>query len=363
MHIIYRHNNEEEFRSLWNEYLDNNLASFRFLMSYIDYNLYYSKLLDMDYSFVIKENGHCAGICFLPLEKVNGQFQISLSAGYTVAPLCTCERVEKIMYKEINCIANRVSARKIMFYLDPLVMQYRNNFNTLLQHGYIDTSSSNGIVDLRKPLEKLWGSLNKSYRPLINGINRNPEFSIELYSAENADYKAHECYRDLHRQCSGRETRPRETFDRQFDMVKENKGIFVGLKHKHSYIGFNYFLHFQNTAIYYSGADNPAYENTGIAIYHPILWAATEYYKNNGFEFLEFSEPCGYNEVNSLNSYLDRKQLNISKFKRGMGADMVTLYRGIRYLDDQEFLKDLETFKNKWIGNSTLNKNSKEDIS
>jgi hypothetical protein len=138
----------------------------------------------------------------------------------------------------------------------------------------------------------------------------------------------------------------KETFDKQYELLENDFASLIGLKYKGIYIGFNYFFHFQKTVVYASGADDPEYENSHIPIYHVILWTATLYYKENGFDFIQYSQPCGYNLVNGFDDYLDKKQVNISHFKRGMGTTMVPLFRGIKYYNNSLLIEDIEKFKN-----------------
>jgi hypothetical protein len=130
-------------------------------------------------------------------------------------------------------------------------------------------------------------------------------------------------------------------------MLKNDQASLFGLKYKDKFIGFNYFFHYQKTVVYMSGADDPEYENSKIPIYHTILWSSFLYYKERGFDFMQFSQPCGFNKVDGFDDYLDQKQINISHFKRGMGTEMRTLFRGIKYYDKELLEKDLKEFKEK----------------
>lgn len=49
-----------------------------------------------------------------------------------------------------------------------------------------------------------------------------------------------------------------------------------------------------------------------------------------------------HNLVNGFDDYLDKKQVNISHFKRGMGTTMVPLFRGIKYYDNSLLIEDIE---------------------
>ena len=166
-----------------------------------------------------------------------------------------------------------------------------------------------------------------------------------IYNHNNADYAIHENYRVLHEKCTGGVTRVKGTFDKQFEMLENNYATLIGLKYNGKFIGFNYFFHYKKTVIYASGADDPYYENSKFPIYHAILWNAILYFKEEKFEFIEFSQPCGYNKINSFNDYLDEKQINISHFKRGMGTRMITAFRGVKYLDRELLISDMFEFQ------------------
>jgi hypothetical protein len=334
MKIVYKKENPQIFWEKWKEYITNNISSFRYLPLYIDYMLYYSSDLYEDMSFVVIENNKCVGICFLPIE--NKTFKtISLAGSYTIAPLSINERIEKAVFFEIEKIANRYDIKLIKFFLDPLI-GYK--FNILLKYGFFNTSSTNCIVDLRKPSNKLWQNLRKSYKPLINGILKNSDYTIFIMNSNNADYEIHECYRKLHHKCAGRVTRNKKTFDKQFEMLKNGYATLMGLKYKNKFIGMQYFFHYQKTVVYASGADDPEYTAKKFNIYHPILWKAQLYFKENGFDFLEYSQPCAYCKIQGFDDYYDKKQLNIGHFKRGMGADMTMLFRGIKFYDNNLFI-------------------------
>lgn len=348
MQIIYKKVNIDYFNKYWENYLSDSLASYKYLLLNLDYFLLYSNNLIADESFVIIENKKCVGICFLPIEKINGICSISISGGYVFSPLSTSKRVEKNIFIEIDNIVSKLNIQKILFALDPLILEYKEKFNSLLKYNYIDTSTTNCLVDLRISEKELWRNLQKSYKSLINKVLKSNSFEIVIIDSSKADYIIHENYRKLHYRCSGRATRSKETFDKQFEMLENDYASLIGLKYNGEYIGFNYFFHFKKTVIYASGSDEPEYENSKIPIYHTLLWNAILYYKKRNFHFIEFSQPCGYSKIQGLNDYLDEKQLNISHFKRGMGAKMVPSFRAIKYMNTDLFEQDIELFRRKY---------------
>jgi len=345
--IIYKNDSKEEFLKRWNEYINNNLSSYKYTILNLEYFLLYSKYLIYDKSFIVIENNKCVGICFLPIEETKRIVTVSISDGYVFLPLSTEKRIEKEIFKEIEKICVEYKIQKVNFSIDPLILEYKDKFNTLLEYGFVDTSTTDCLIDLKLEEQDLWKNLRKSYKALINSILKNDEFEIVIIDKDNIYYKLHELYRELHAKCAGSATRVKETFDKQFEMLENDNASLIGLKLNGNFIGFNYFFHFQKTVIYASGADDPEYENSKIPIYHVILWNAIKYYKERGFDFMEFSQPCGYNKVNGFNDYLDEKQINISHFKRGMGTKMVPAFRGIKYFNKSLLLDDVDKFKEK----------------
>lgn len=350
MVIIYKEKDNLAFENAWKYYLNNNIVSYKYTLLNLEYFLLYSKYLINDKSFIVLEDNKCVGICFLPIEEIDNVKSVSISGGYVFSPLSNIKRIEKRIYEEIDLIANNLKIAKINFALDPLILHYTsNNFNYLLEYNFFDTSTTNCIINLKQEKEELWKNLRKSYKGLINKYLKNNEFTIEIIDSNNADYRIHEVYRELHRKCSGNVTRIKETFDKQFEMLENGLATLIALKYNDKFIGVNYFFHYKKTVIYASGADDPEYETNKIPIYHLILWNALLHFKKKEFELIEFSQPCGYSKLQGFNDFLDEKQINISNFKRAMGTQMIMSFRGEKYFQKELLLKNLENFKKKII--------------
>ena len=346
METLFKRDNEEIFWELWNKYLDDNISSLKYTKQSIEYNLAYSPYIVDDLSFVAVQNNIPVAICFLPLEKVDKKLQFSFSNYFINGPLYVDnKKIERKIFETIDNLAKEHNVLKIMFMLDPLVMEYKEKFNNLLRYQYLDVTTTDGIVDLRKDSEKLWLSIRKGHRYEINKIRKNPEFKIFIMNKDNHNFDIHEQYRILHNKCAGRITRPIETFNLQFEMLKSNRATLFGFLKNDEFIAFSYFHHFEKTCIHFSSADNPEYD--GLPLYPIIVASAMKYYSDNGFEFMELSQPYGYGI--QMFDYLDRKQLNISFFKRGFGTKDIPLFRGVKYFDKELFIEDIDIFKNKML--------------
>ncbi len=347
MDLIFRKDNEKLFLQRWQEYIDNNLASHVYLTIQFKYTPYDYENLYADFSFVAVQNNKPVAICLLPIENINNCNTITSAGEYLPSPLAINEKIEGKIYQYIEEIARQNNVKVVKFYLDSLLMEYKNKVNDLLKYDYIDSSSTNGILDLNKDIEELWSNLRKGHKWLIRKIQKDNNVKIIKIDRTNADYDVHESYRELHHKCSGRMTRSKETFDEQFEMLKNDFASLFGLRYKDKHIGFCYLFHYKKIVTYASASDDPDYDQYPIS--HAIIWEAIKYYKERSFDFMRFTRPYGYSMVSGFNNYQDQKQINISLFKRGFGARMVPLFRGIKYFDRNMFIEDLEQFKNKTL--------------
>ena len=341
MDIIF--SDEKKFSVVWNEIVnENSNASWHYLPKWIKYQrIYCSSKLIKDLSFIIIDDYEPVALCPLFLEQNKGNRQFSYASVYQVAPLVKKnifhrkrKRIERNCFEKIDELAREYDVSKAMFILDPLAERYDHNI--LMEYGYLDTSTSTAIIDLSLNTEDLWSNLRKSFKSLIN--NGKDKFNIFIMDYNNPDFEIHENYRKLHHKTSGRVTRPIETFDLQFDMLKEDNAILIGLQDSNKFIAFSYFLHHKQGVYYASSSDNPDFE-TDIPLEHCIIWTAIEYYKKRDIKYLEIGmQQFGH----QIFDHPNQKDLNISFFKRGFGGNNVTLYRGIKYYKEGYMEKDLD---------------------
>lgn len=342
--IIRLKDDEKLFFIRWNEYLNSHHCSVKFMPKYIEILKFASNLLIRDESFVVIQNNSCAGICFLPIEKNQNLIQISLGGGFSFAPLGESKKIYDLIFAEIFEISKRLNVSKIMFCIDMLA--YTMRFNLLVKYGFIDTSTNTCVVKLDESKENRWREIKGNYKTLINRVLKNSDFEIVIMNDKNQDYAIHENYRLLHEKCSGRQTRGKMSFDRQYELLKDGFATIIALKFKGKFIGMCYFMHHFDSVVYFSGADDPDYNDKKLTIYHPILWSANEYFSKLGYKVMEFGQPCEYSDIVGFMNYCDTKQTNIGYFKRGMGAKMVSFYKAIKYFDQNLLLNDIENFKN-----------------
>ncbi len=343
MDILYRKDKRSYFDELALSYIKENNSSCRYTPLFWEYSRFYSKNLIADLSFILLRDKKPVALVFLPLEKWEKQPSISINGSYVQSPLYRDEKIEKEVFNQIDLLAQKNSVAQIKFSLDPLVAG--NNFNILRKYGYLDSSSSDSLLNLKLSINKLWHNVRRGHQYDINRIIKNKDFEIVVVDHNKRGFSAHQSYVDLHHRCAGKTTRNKKTFDLQYKMLQNNQAAIFQLKYKTKPVGYCYFFHYKKGVIYASAADDPDF--TGFPVYHSLIWKAIEYYKNHGFEYLELCEPCGYRI--QFDHYLDEKQKNISRFKRGFGGQMIPLFKGIKYYDKKLFEKDLNNFHDQYL--------------
>lgn len=336
--IIFKEDNEKLFWSYWQKLAAK--ESYRYLPLNIATNIIISKSLSLfhkDKSFVyLSDKNPVAGV-LLPIEKGREGFSVSVGGGYIPAPIfagCSAKKTDEI-FCLIDKIALEDNIKKIMFEIDPLS---ENSYNYLQEYDYLDTSILVYIIDLR--LNDLFGSCRRNHRRNINSILEDDHFSIFSMDKNSPSYDIHEEYRKLHHKCSGKITRPKETFDFQFEKLKQGNAALFGLKYQEKNIAFVYFEFNSDKAVSFSASDDPDYDK--FSLYHILYYSGMEYLKKKGVHSIYTGQPACPSP--QFNYYPDKKQINIALFKRGFGGYFKQNFRGIKYYSKEIFKSDIEKF-------------------
>lgn len=338
--IIYREKNEQLFLSDWKILIKrcSNVS-----LSYLPINLEFfllvaknNKNFFCDKSFIYKINNQPVACAFLPIEKYKKRLSISLNGGCIKTPLLLTKSLEKKIFKIIDQIALENKVERIMFSVDPLI---ENNYNFLQKYDYLNTSILSYVIELNKT-NNLINACRKGHKCDIKKLLKSKDCKSFFIDKNNASYELHEEYRKLHHLCSGRITRPKETFDLQFKNLTQGNAVLIGLKYKKENIAYAYFEYFGKNAIYASGVDNPSY--SGFPIYHLLLFKAMEYLKNKNINYINTEQPSS--PSCQFDYYPDQKQFNIALFKRGFSGEFKNYFRGIKYFSKDLFLEDAKHF-------------------
>lgn len=199
-------------------------------------------------------------------------------------------------------------------------MQFSSLWNDSLVQRFDEiTPEKRWVVDLEKSEVELHSSIRKSYRSIINkGYN---EFVIEILDANNINEYAFESFKKLHREVSGRITRPESTWQEQYYSIKKDCAILLIARLSGEPIGGAYFNFSKDESIYFVGAYS---KNAQIpSSSHTLQWAAIKYLKTKGTRL----HILGNAVLSESNLNIDNKILSISNFKKGFSTSLETLQR------------------------------------
>jgi len=335
MNYIFKKDDKNQFDKFWQDYFDKNKLGFEYALETMDYHLSCMDDLLEDNSFVVEQDGSCMGVCFLPLR---------VSVGYVIAPHAISDKVEKKIFTQTEAICKKLGIKELKFSLSVFD---EHRFNKLLSYGFIDTSSTTCSINLDNEQHVLWKNLRKSYKSLVNGFIKDKAYSI-IDSSSNHKRKLHDIYVSFHQQHMINERKkPKESFvyEKQYDMLESELASIIAIKYNEKIIFTNYFFHCNQKVVYASSAYDTDEQFVSKPLNHYLLWEAILYFKKYDFKVFNFGTPCGFNIINGFEDYLDIKQIDISHFKRGMGAEMKTQYQGVKIMDREILLQKIENFR------------------
>ena len=336
--IIYKEQNEDLFWKYWNQITKK--ASYAYFQNTIKiYLLTLKNKLMVDKRFIYLENKIPLAAVFLPIEKQKNNISISLNNNFIPSPIFDAS-VSKKVFLLIEKISQEIKVKKIMFAIDPLGPAL---YNYLQKYGFIDSSILSYVIDLNGV--DLLSLCRKGNRNEIKKILTCNDYSLFYIDKKKPNCVIFKDYIKLHHLCSGKKTRPDESFDLQFDNLKKGNGVLFGLSFKKKNLGFVYFEFNQENAIYYSGSDDPKYNF--LPLYHVLIYSAMKYLKKHGIKYIDTGQPSSPSAQFGYTP--DKKQLNIALFKRGFPGDYKNYYRGIKYFSKDLFKEDMDIFMKNYL--------------
>lgn len=309
--------------------------------------IYTCKTLLKDLSFILLHGNSPVAVCPLFLEQINGIKQFSFSGGYLRGPLvCKSVRdnkkIEKYIFDVIDNLAEEYNVKKHLCLIDAHnTFADEEGYNYLTRYGYFDSSIATQLIDIRRDVSELWKEVRKGCKSSINQGRKN--YIVDIFDRSFNSFAVHEEYREMHHKAAGRVTRPMETFKIQYEQLKSDKGILIGVKFNGEYKAFAHFVHNNKGAYYGSYAEDPDFH--GVApLGHLIIWTAIEYYNKRDFYILETGlQQFGF----QVFDHPSEKEIAIAKFKRGFGGKTYPLFRGIKFYDKQKLISEIDFLKNK----------------
>ena len=216
-----------------------------YLRSSLDYQYCYmcSFVEDLvDLSVFLSQNGRCIGIWPLSLRKQQGRYMFATNQGAVLPPVYKKGISDRLIRKyDDACLAavrNFYQEMKeeipfcerwesfVSFLPSALLSQNLIWEQKCMVLGARASVLHDLYVDLSKSEKELHQNLRKSYRSLINEGKR--WWNVEVH--DSVDAGLFDEYRQLHREVSGRVTRPVETWNLQRDAVNYGGDFLVTLR-------------------------------------------------------------------------------------------------------------------------------------
>ncbi|HEY4521850.1 MAG TPA: hypothetical protein VJH05_01780 [Candidatus Paceibacterota bacterium] len=339
MEYIFRKDNEKLFYEHWNKFTAGaQRHSYFNIESWLLISRFKNLFVD-DLSFVALENGEVVSCAFLPIE--NHQYKkVAIDGDYVFAPIAK-RGYEKETYAKIDELAREHNILALKFLVDPPLSR---GYNHLQQYDFLDTSVLDYRIDL---VDDFLNECRKGHRSDIKTILNDKKIVMRCYDSKNPSLEAHEGYRYIHKKQAGKETRPKETFDLQYERLKNGGSVLAELEYEGKKIAYAYFDYEGKWAYYSSSAGDPDFKE--IRTSHALVFAAAEFLKNKGVKHIIVEQPAGMSA--QYDSYPSEKELNIARFKRGFSGDFVMDFRGIKYYSKEAFQKDAQLFTEQYWGN------------
>jgi len=178
---------------------------------------------------------------------------------------------------------NGVTAHRT-YYPCPTVVRGAYLSNPLPLFGYTDESCVGLVLELDDDESTLWTNLRKSYRPLINRALKNTK--VNVINATNYDFSLCEQYRKLHFVAAGRETRSKETFYAQYELIRDGSGYLVLISTEDIIVGAYLFYYLNEYVFYASAATLPeCHSQSGVG--HLGVWKGIQEAKALGARFFD----------------------------------------------------------------------------
>lgn len=331
MNFKFIHYGEDRFDALWNRAItDNRMVHpfYSFLLRNVDHQIMGKRLIADD-SFVVLDEANRV-IALVPLYRCadGGKAVYGSPETEQLAPVAfgnensnlhqmglqTCfHHIEKIAGE------NNIYCHSI-YYTAPTAMQGGYFYNPLLPYGYVERNCAGWVLSLEEEDGLLWRNVRKSYRPLINKAMCH--YYTRIVDADNYQFDVCEEYRKLHFLAAGRETRPKESFHSQYQLVKNRQGFIVFIMKGNQYAGAYFFYYLNECAFYASAATIPGFDpQSGVG--HLGLWRGIQKAKELGVRYMDFGKFF-------LNK-ADGKLFNIEFYKMGFGGRKVIVFRGTKY--------------------------------
>jgi hypothetical protein len=330
------------FRDLWLEFLSFlPQYGFRYAPTVIEYYHLLAPPSTKNAGFIIKSNNTPIAICSLTIEEINGRIQASLAGGgYLPAPLLhpgfsnkQKRSIEEIIFEEVAKRLREARATRWLVEADILSVG-TDVLEDLLpaRFGALDISAQIHILDLTQSKEDLWSEIRHSAKSTINQGLKIYEFKV--YDKNNYTAEIGDRHRLLHHKCSGKITRPIETFYKMYSWIEEGCGLMFEQLYQGKTVQMIFVALGKHTASGASAADDPDFYPK-IPLTHSMNFFIYQETAKRGVKYYEVGDTTFRDSLFNMRS---PKEKTICDFKRGFGRNTFPFKRWIWFTDINEEL-------------------------
>jgi hypothetical protein len=199
--------------------------------------------------------------------------------------------------------------------------------NPIAKHGFHDTTISTYILNLqREDEEALYRGFRKGCKSDIKTAQKRG-FKVLIVDGDNYEARYFDCYRSIHREAAGRQTRTDASWEKQRSWLQVGHSVLALLEKDGTYVSAAFINTYKDKAYYQSAGTLPSFEGERGAG-HLVHWELIRYLKRKNYRWYE----TGNNYCPNVSQEVaDEKLLGISRFKASFGADLYPLFRGERF--------------------------------
>jgi len=315
-----------ESTSDWDEVV-NKLAfkPVRYLHTSIDYQLAYQRSFDgewVDLSVTLYSDSKPVAIWPLSICSKEGSNYLSSQGQEILPPLfvdgCPLKTEKKITKQCVELTCQYEQSFNIAALEVNSILNKNASFlawhSGWLEKGYSCSVKNFLYVDLKLDLPQIKYFFRKSYKSLISEAEREWNISVICESIELNIWQE---FRDLHIEVAGRSTRSIESWDVQFESIKENQGFLITLRDKEkALVGGGFFQASEDEGLYAVGVYKRDLFDKPLG--HVVQFKAIEEFKRRGCKWYEIGQRFYESDV----PFPSDKELSISHFKEGFATDV-----------------------------------------
>ena len=224
-------------------------------------------------------------------------------------------RAQRVLRNEIEGLLQALPAQAIVRYKDRLPGGNLSLLGRLLLNmGAEATPSFSQIVDLSLSEETLHKGMTKAYKWAVNWGKRNLVLSVLDRTSITMEHV--EQFRMLHFVAAGRETRTRESWVLQYDMVRSGEAFCVVASMEGTLVSAALFPHSISHCFYGVSASRRDLFDKPLS--HGVIWVGLLHAKKLGLRYFEMGEQLFPMAPRHNPS---QKELGISFFKRAFGGE------------------------------------------